>query len=82
MSQIADSSASGRPCSSTYSRAPPARAQRLALEEHGLTLVSTQMGRSQHEYVLLARDPAGEHRLIDEDGGVHPYVDSRADAAG
>lgn len=55
-------------------------AQREALGEHDLTLVSTLMGNKPGEYILLARQPDddGTPVLIDMDGTVHPYVDSRA----
>lgn len=55
-------------------------AQREALAEHDLTLVSTLMGDKPGEYILLARRPDddGTPVLIDMAGTVHPYVDSRA----
>lgn len=58
--------------------------QRDALREQGLTYVSTTMGNTAHDFVLVARRPAprvgelGELVLIDVDGTVHPYVDGRA----
>lgn len=55
-------------------------AQRAALLEHDLTLVSTLFGAKPGEHILLARKPDDEGTpvLIDEEGTVHPYVDSRA----
>lgn len=55
-------------------------AQRAALADHDLTLISTLMGGRRGEYILLARKPdeAGTLVLIDHGGNVHPYVDSRA----
>lgn len=54
--------------------------QRSALADNDLDLVSTLMGNKPGEYILLARQPDDEGTpvLIDMDGTVHPYVDSRA----
>lgn len=61
-------------------------AQREALVEHDLTLISTMMGPSIDVYYLKARRPParvdepGELVVVDEQGVVHPFVDGRIGA--
>lgn len=46
--------------------------QRAALRDHDLTLLQTLMG-DEHGRHLLARNAVGELKVIDVDGGLHPY---------